>query len=111
MPEMSEAELQRSVIELARLYKWKIVHFRGVAVRRKDGSIRYQTPVQGDGAGFPDLVLVRDKVIFIELKSDRGTLSQEQALWMEALVKARGVVAYILRPRDWLDGTIDKILK
>jgi hypothetical protein len=49
-------------------------------------------------SGFPDLVLVRDRVIFLELKTERGKLSDQQKEWLRALERA-GAEAYVVRPR------------
>ena len=62
-------------------------------------------PVAGDGAGFPDLVLVRERVIFAELKSETGRLSPEQKTWGDKLFIADCEI-YNWRPSDW-----DKIIK
>lgn len=100
---VSEADFQVTVIKLAQYLGWKVAHFRGVRVLRANGGIRYQTPVQGDGKGFPDLVLVRrNRLIFAELKSDTGKLSPEQRQWLEAL-KATGAEVYVWRMSDWDD--------
>lgn len=95
----TEAQFQAAVIEMAHAFGWRVAHFRTVAVHRKDGSVYYATPVQADGEGFPDLELVRDRVVHAELKSARGRVSIEQEGWHFALVDA-GAEAYIWRPRD-----------
>lgn len=89
-----EKDWQRDVIRLARTLGWKVAHFR--AVKTPTG---YRTPVQADGAGFPDLCLVRDRVIFAELKNERGQITEEQKAWLAALERA-GAEAYVWRPAD-----------
>lgn len=106
---MLESELQRSVIDLAHLLGWRVAHFRSVPVKHGDRTA-YATPVQADGAGFPDLVLCRERVIFAELKSDRGRLSTEQMDWMFSLGEA-GAERYIWYPQAWRDGTIEEVLR
>ena len=103
---MTEAQFQRSVIELAQLNGWKVAHFRPA----QNGRGNWRTPVAADGAGFPDLVLVRDRVIFAELKTDRGRVRPEQQAWLDALTEARvkaqtsGVLDVVIwRPKDWPD--------
>lgn len=49
-------------------------------------------------SGFPDLVLVRDRVVFIELKREGGKLSDAQKEWLAALLQA-GAETYLIRPR------------
>ena len=101
---MTEAQFQRSVIELARLNGWKVAHFRPA----QNGKGAWRTPVAADGAGFPDLVLVKDRVIFAELKTDKGRVSPAQREWLDVLTEARvkaqstGVVDVVIwRPKDW----------
>lgn len=97
MRELSEAEFQRLVIELAQTLGYLVAHFRPGMDRRGN----WQTAVAGDGAGFPDLVLVgRGQVLFVELKAQKGTPSAQQKNWLEAIAKAGGQ-AHLWRPRDW----------
>jgi hypothetical protein len=105
-----EEQLQKDVIGTAHLLKWRVAHFRTVRIQRRDGSVHYATPVQADGAGWPDLVLVRDRVIYAELKSDRGTLSTAQQDWLHALGNA-GAECHVWNPRDWKSGHIEAILR
>lgn len=94
----SEAGFQKAVIDLARLNGWMVAHFR--TAMNRDGT--WVTPVAADGKGFPDLVLVHPirGVLFRELKTDRGQVSKEQALWINYLGVARANVT-VWRPRDW----------
>lgn len=95
----SEADFQEWVIDAAHKHGWKVAHFRGVRIQRADGSTYYQTPVQADGKGFPDLVLVRDRVIFAELKRENGKPDPNQEAWLAALQVA-GANWYVWKPRD-----------
>lgn len=108
---MSEAQLQSSIIELARWLGWRVAHFRTVAVKRGD-RVRYETPVQADGKGFPDLVLAHPKrgVIFAELKSETGRLEPEQDVWIAVLQDAGAHVA-VWKPRDYLSGAVEATLR
>lgn len=92
----SEASFQKAVIDLARLNGWIVAHFRPAQNSRGE----WRTPVAADGKGFPDLVLVRERVLFRELKTDRGRLSQEQWSWIAQLGDA-GADAGVWMPRDW----------
>lgn len=91
----SEDGFQAAVIELAQRRGWMVAHFRPAL--SKTG---WRTAVAADAAGFPDLVLVRRRVIFAELKSESGTTSNDQEKWIAAL-KAAGQEVYVWRPRDW----------
>ena len=95
LPKETEREFQKQVIELAQLKGWKVAHFRPARVIR-NGKETWRTPVEGDGAGFPDLVLARNGVvIFAELKTDAGTVSAEQQDWLR---ETRG---FVWRPANW----------
>jgi hypothetical protein len=98
----SEDELLVDVIVIAHLAGWYVAHFRPALTARG-----FRTAVAGDGAGFPDLVLVhpRHGVIFAELKTERGTISAEQLAWQHRLQVA-GERAYIWRPHDLRDSVI-----
>ena len=98
--------LSRLVVLLAHLLKWRCAHFRPGLTQ----SGNWRTPVAGDAKGFPDLVLCRDRVLFVELKSDRGRLSPDQQDWLHALGEA-GAGRHVWYPRDWSDGTIERELR
>ena len=90
----SERSFMGQVVAYARLMGWRCYHTYDS--RRSD-------------AGFPDLVLVRrPRVIFAELKSDRGKLTDDQRAWLEAL-DGCSVERYIWRPSDW--PKVERILK
>lgn len=95
-PKISENEFLSQVIKFASLNGWKCAHFRASLNRRG----KWQTAVQADGAGFPDLVLVRERVIWAELKSENGKQTNEQVDWYTWLQDADQEV-YVWRPSDW----------
>src|SRR5688572_27506852 len=95
LPE-TEAGFTAAVIEYAQLKGWRTAHFR--PARTGKGWV---TPVQGDGAGWPDLFLIRgDRIVVAELKSGRGRLSPAQWAWLRAFTEA-GIQAFVWGPRDW----------
>lgn len=96
---ISEKDLQLGLIQAATVLGWT-VH----AERPAQTSNGWRTPIQGY-PGFPDLVLVRDRILFVELKSEAGKLSQSQTDWQERLKAANGDYR-LLRPSD-----IDNFLK
>jgi hypothetical protein len=94
---MTERDFQRAVVETARLFGWRVAHFR--PARRNDGT--WRTPVEGDGAGFPDLVLLRrERMMVRELKVGTGKLTREQEDWLRWFRDA-GVDACVWRPEEW----------
>lgn len=101
---MSEADLQSAILDLAQLRGWRCVHFR--PARNKAG---WRTPLQGD-PGWPDLTLCRPpRLLALELKSASGRVEPDQQAWLDALERC-GVEARVVRPRDWLDGTVEALL-
>jgi len=97
---MSESEYQQQIIDLAHSCGWRVAHFRTVRVQRANGSVYYATALAADGAGFPDLVLVRERVIYAEIKTNRGVLSEEQKIWRDMLLAA-GEEWYVWKPKDF----------
>jgi predicted lipoprotein len=51
------------------------------------------------GKGWPDLTLVRERVVWIEAKSEKGELRREQREII-AKLKAAGQEVYVYRPHD-----------
>lgn len=96
-------EFLPDVIDLARANGWLAAHFRAAKTDRG-----WRTAVQADGKGFFDLVLVRDRVVYAELKSENGKLSSDQEKWYAALLKS-GQEAYVWRPSERAE--IERILK
>ncbi len=81
---LTEAEFQRQVTDLAELLGWEWAHFRPALTAKG-----WRTPVSGPlGKGWPDLVLVhaaKKRLIFAELKSEKGRLTWDQARVHETL--------------------------
>lgn len=85
---MSEKALQAQVIAYAQMHRWLVYHTHD--------SRRSQ-------AGFPDLVMVRGtRLIFAELKTEKGRLTPEQTAWIMAFVclDNQRVESYVWRPSD-----------
>lgn len=55
--------------------------------------------------GFPDLVIVGRTVLWVELKSDTGTIKPAQLEWCVRL-QAAGAMYRLWKPRDWFSGEI-----
>lgn len=79
---------------------WRVAHFRPAQTGRG-----WRTPVAADGAGFPDLVLLRGGQLLIrELKAGRNTTSEAQDEWLAAF-RAAGIDADVWHA-DELQGRV-----
>ena len=106
---MTERDLQDAVIDCARSLGYRVAHFRPALTAKG-----WRTPVQGDGKGFPDLVLAharQRRLLFMELKAGRGKLSVDQVEWLDTLTDTESCEVYSFWDRDWLDGTIESVLR
>jgi hypothetical protein len=98
---MKESEWLQQIIDLLHTYRYTVAHFRSVRQQRADGSVFWSTPVQADGARWPDLVAVRDRrIVVIEAKVGRNKASAEQKHWLDILEMA-GAESYVFYPSDW----------
>lgn len=85
---MTEAELQKAVMDLARRYGWITYHVpdsRRVTAR-----------------GCPDLIMINElqsRAMFAELKTSKGKLRPEQVFWIGVL-RAAKVEVHVWRPED-----------
>ena len=84
LDELTEKQFSAQVYDLARVCGWRRYH----TYRSKHSP-----------AGFPDEVLVRERVIFAELKTEHGPMRPAQVEWIKALERA-GVEVYVWRPHD-----------
>lgn len=104
MRAVTERQFFEQLRDLAHLLGWRIVHFR--AARTKWG---WETPVAGDGKGYPDTLLVsiaQCRVIWAELKRHgprAAPLTAEQGDWHRYLHGA-GFECY-----TWTPGQLDEI--
>jgi len=81
---MTEREWQSEVVAAARHLGWTVYHTH---------DSRRSEP------GWPDLALVRDRLVMAELKTDTGKPSAAQERWL-ALLIAAGVETHLWRPKD-----------
>ena len=103
---LTEAAFLRQVVDLAHYTGWLVHHCRPAVLP----SGKWATHIQGD-PGFPDLVLAKEgRVIFVELKREKGRVTDAQQAWRWALGAGRyGCSAFVWRPSDW--SVIEKVLK
>jgi hypothetical protein len=84
---LTEKQFQQRIVDFAKLTGWLVYH---------PFDSRRSTP------GWPDLALVRSgRLVFAELKSDRGRVSAEQRRWLAALSSVPGLEVFVWRPSDW----------
>lgn len=108
---VTEAEFQAQVCELAELYGWSWAHFRPAKTGRG-----WRTPVSGPlGAGWPDLVLTRDRdgrMMFVELKAQRTVLTPDQSEvldYLRRIARFHGwLEVHVWRPSDW-DEIVERL--
>ncbi len=94
--DITEATLQAQVVELARMMRYRSAHFRPALTKHG-----WRTPVQGDGKGFPDTLLLRgNRLVVAELKSDTGGIAAEQQDWLDAFAAIEVVTVHLWRPGD-----------
>jgi len=104
---VSEREFQKTVVEYAQATGWLCYH--QVDMGFKDPETGRQSYSRRIGPGFPDLVLSgHGRVLFIELKSEKGRMRPEQQVWADSLNECPGIENYLLRPSDW--DEIEEIL-
>lgn len=86
----------QAIIDLARLLGWKTYH---------TFDSRRSEP------GYPDLTLVKGRrLVFAELKTEKGRMTAAQDEWLEAFLQA-GAEVCVFRPRDWHSGVVEQILR
>ena len=85
---MNEKQFATAVEDALRLFGWCFYHVyeQGVYARRST-------------KGFPDYICVRERVIFMEIKGDKGELTQHQQEWID-LLRCAGQEVYCWWPKD-----------
>ncbi len=93
--DLTEADLQAQVVELAHILGWEVMH-----VRRSIGKgTRWTTATSV--VGWPDLFFWRRRDMFAaELKSAKGKLTSDQEHVLRGLGEA-GLSVFVWRPEDW----------
>ena len=118
---MSEAELQAAIVEYVQRNGWFCFFLPDWLYRLAIKSMQRarRSDRQWSPPGFPDLVMVQGlsdprvpvRLVFMELKSQKGVVRHKQQQWLKALRRVSGIEVYVMRPSDWLDGTIDRIVE
>ena len=93
---VSERDFQASIVDLARLCGWRVVHFHDSRREVGDGVLVGDS----DAKGWPDLTLIRDRILYREVKTERGRVTKSQDRMLVALLAAGGD-AKVWRPSNW----------
>lgn len=102
---MLERHFATQVEHLLDLFGWLWKHDEP-AVRQ---SGRWATSFRG-ARGFPDYVATRGgRLIFAEIKNERGRTTKAQDLWLDTLRNVPGVEVHLWRPEDL--ETIREVLR
>ena len=80
---ISEKELQTAILEALGYMGWRVFHVY---------DSRRSNP------GFPDVLAIKgSRIVFVELKSEKGKIRPEQVEWLDDLVETHSEV-YLVRP-------------
>lgn len=80
---------------------WDATLFRGAkSLAAQLGWTSYHTlRSKGSKTGYPDRTLVRDRILFVELKREKTQPTDDQVAWLDKLAAAGGE-CYLWRPSD-----------
>jgi len=92
---ITEKQFREQVKELCKVFHWK-AYFTWLSMHSPDG--------------FPDFNMVRGgRIIYAELKSERGKVTPAQMEWLTALIATGKCEVYLWRPANFEE--IAEILK
>ena len=110
LPKETEKDFTQRVIDYLKLTGWKVYHSTA------PGAAMWKP------RGFPDIVAVRERVAFLELKMPGRTMSEYQEEWADALqhvdseigqrcicAPPRAVIYRCVYPEDW--GWIERTFR
>jgi hypothetical protein len=108
-PRLSERGFEQQVIAYATLMGWHVWKDRATNAPRRCDACGSELHVARNPAGWPDLVLIRrPRIVFLELKAQRGGLTDAQAACIGELT-ACGQEVYLARPSDW--SKLERLLR
>lgn len=84
---LTEKQFEAQIKEIAKLFDWRYYHtWRSI-----------HSP-----AGYPDVCMVRlSRIIYAELKSEKGKVSQKQQEWLDDLLATGKVEVYLWKPSQF----------
>jgi hypothetical protein len=106
---LTENQLLENIIGkkgLAPVFGWRSLHLRPARIKddHAPDGFSWRTAVQGDGAGWPDLVLCKPpRLIFAELKREGEEPTADQIAWLDAFAAIEVVETYLwtTSEEDW----------
>ena len=104
---MPERDLQSLVVSRATAHGWHVWHDNATNHRAACRQCGAPVSQARNRKGLPDLLMVRDRVVWAELKTERGTCTPEQRAFLDQL-QAAGQEVHVLRPSDI--GRLDDLL-
>jgi hypothetical protein len=105
----TERAFQASVLAYARMMGWQAFHDNATNAPRRCSACGVTRSLPRNVAGMPDLILIRrPRIVWAELKSERGKLTDDQRAWIEEL-RACGQAVYVWRPSDWRE--VERVLR
>jgi hypothetical protein len=86
---MTEKEFNRNVCQFAKLKGYEVYH---------TFNSFHSDP------GFPDLTMAKeDRLIFAELKTERGKISKSQTKWLNVLSSTGKCEVFTWKPSEWIE--------
>ena len=97
--------MQRAFVEWMDGQKRAGVDIKFTSIPNSTFTTSYQAKtaniLSGLRRGLPDLfIIINDVPLFIEMKSERGVLSEHQKKWIDAINQTVGVKAYVCYGTD-----------
>lgn len=110
---MTEKELLGAIVSRAQGLGWSVARFPKVPVKFPGQPVRWMTPVQADGKGWLDLLMVRERVLAVEVKAREDSydrhLPADQQAWFDRW-RIAGARVFVWTPADWREGHVDEEL-
>ncbi len=95
-PRESEGDFATWVEARFAILDFKVAHFRPAKTDKG-----WRTAVSCDGKGYPDYnALKPPRCLFVEIKSENGKVSPEQAQWLNSFAGIEVVETYLWFPSD-----------
>ena len=106
---VTEKRFQSQVLAYAAMMGWSAWHDNATNAPRRCSGCGQTRSLPRNTAGLPDLVLIRrPRVVWAELKAERGRLRPAQKAWIEEL-RACGQAVYVWRPSSWEE--VERVLR